>query len=241
MDAAGNAYVTGATTSLDFPTQNALQPAFAGRTLFKSTNRAGNWTATNNGVPSNASVKTIAIDPNATSTLYAGASFAGIFKSTDAGTTWKAINTGIPTINFITAIVVDPSNSSIIYAANDTLLQGVFKSTNAGASWNPTGATFLDGTALTIDPHTPSTLFLGSLEGAYRSTNGGVSWVQGNYLGRGHLPPISCIAIDPVNPSKLCHRYIRIRVALQKHRRRCLLVLRRIRVSVPGSRHRDRY
>lgn len=203
VDAAGNAYVTGETTSLDFPALNALQPAFAGKTLFKSANRGAKWTSINNGVPSNASVRTIAIDPNATSTVYAGATASGMFKSTDAGTTWKAINSGIPAVSFVTAIVVDPSNSAIVYAANDTGLQGAFKSTDGGATWNATGAAFLSGLALVIDPHTPSTLFLGTLEGVYKSTNGGASWVQGNYPGAGHFPPISCIAIDPANPSLL--------------------------------------
>ena len=204
VDAGGNAYVTGNTTSVDFPIQNALQASFSGRTLFKSANRAGNWSAINNGVPNNASVKTIAIDPTDTSTVYAGIVPGGIFKTTDAGNNWKAINTGIPEIvvDFVTAIVVDPSNSLNVYAGNDGLPQGVYKSTDGGASWNATGAAFLPAFALVIDPHTPSTLYLGSFEGIYESTDSGASWVKGNVPG-GVFLAISCIAIDPANPTTL--------------------------------------
>jgi len=204
VDVEGNAYVTGNTTSVDFPTQNALQASFSGRTLFKSGNSAGNWSAINKGVPESASVKVIAIDPNDTSTVYAGVSPGGIFKTTDAGNNWKAINTGIPEVDvdFVTAIVVDPSNSLNVYAGNDGFPQGVYKSTDGGASWNDTGAGFLPVFALAIDPHTSSTLYLGTFEGIYKSTNAGASWVKGNLPG-GHFLAISCIAIDPANPLTL--------------------------------------
>jgi photosystem II stability/assembly factor-like uncharacterized protein len=204
VDAGSNAYVTGNTTSVDFPALNALQPSFSGKTLFKSTNRADNWSAINNGVPNNASVKTIAIDPNSTSTVYAGVSPGGIFKTTDAGNHWKAINTGIPEtdVDFVTAIVVDPSNSLTVYAGCEGFSVGVYKSTDGGVSWNATGATFRPAFALVIDPHTPSTLYLGSFEGVYKTTDAGASWVKGNRPG-GRFGAISCIAIDPANPTTL--------------------------------------
>src|SRR5207244_13389459 len=45
LDAAGNAYVTGTTFSVDFPTTSGVvQPAFGGGPVFRSSDVGSNWT-----------------------------------------------------------------------------------------------------------------------------------------------------------------------------------------------------
>jgi photosystem II stability/assembly factor-like uncharacterized protein len=99
-------------------------------------------------------VETIAIDPQNSSTLYAGlfttfpvslgnppmlpAITGAISKSTDGGQTWRVIQNGIPAADIVCNIVIDPSNSRRLFAsfaATDTQAGGVLASTDAGETW----------------------------------------------------------------------------------------------------------
>ena len=64
-------YVTGATSSPDFPLVNALQtaPAGLGGPIFKSTSAGSSWNEASSGIPS--PVAKIVINPQNPSTLYA--------------------------------------------------------------------------------------------------------------------------------------------------------------------------
>ena len=77
------------------------------------------WAAINNGLPENAGVQTLAIDPTNPSTLYAGTDGGGVFKSTDMGATWVAINNGLIDTNVL-ALAIDPTDASTLYAGTDT-------------------------------------------------------------------------------------------------------------------------
>ena len=82
-------------------------------------------------------VFSMAIDPTATSTLYAGTVIgpsSGIFKTTNAGGTWVPINTGLPTSvnSAIVALALDRRAPNTLYAAIENA--GVYKTTDGGAS-----------------------------------------------------------------------------------------------------------
>jgi hypothetical protein len=186
--------VTGSTRSLDFPLINALQPASADKTLFKSTDSGASWTVINNGLPRNESGLALAIDPQNTTTLYAG-TITGMYKTTDAGGHWKLANNGLPNPAGVTVLAVDPLTPSIVYAATST---NIHKSTDGGDSWNSILDTIFN-TSITIDPASPSTLYVGSqLQGVLVTTDGGATWEDTDVPFTNSR--VLCLALDPTHP-----------------------------------------
>jgi uncharacterized repeat protein (TIGR01451 family) len=102
---------------------------------------------------------------------------------------------------------VDPFTPTILYAGiNDIYYNnsgqefGVFKSVNGGAAWVHTSL-YIETQALTIDPHSPTTLYAGTANGVFKSTNSGVDWIaMNNGL---TTTNIQALAIDPLIPTIL--------------------------------------
>ena len=90
---------------------------FGTGSISRSTDGGQTWITVRAGIPSDAIVGSLALNPASPSTIYAGYSSpgaGGILKSTDGGQSWTVINTD----RFLTAIaVVDPRTPSTIYAA----------------------------------------------------------------------------------------------------------------------------
>ena len=167
-DAAGNAYVAGWTTSTNFPTVNALQPAFQGQIVFASSNGGANWSAINNGIAPHLMVRGIAIDQVNPSTVYA-ATTGALYRSTNGGATWQ-VSYGSAT----TGVAIDPVNPANVYASS---FLGVARSTDGGNTWvlNETISTV---NVVAIQPNAPSTIWAGKNRGIYKSTDAGVTFVN---------------------------------------------------------------
>src|SRR5581483_4235086 len=173
----------------------------------KSIDGAVTWMAASTGLPSGptSGIATLAIDPTASGTLYAGTSGAlfssgTIYKTIDGGNSWNPSGTGLPTSTIlnpltIDSIVVDPATPTRVYAAAYSF--GVFVSTDGGASWSQANNASLDPSVrvLAIDPVVPTTIYAGTDSGVYRSLDRGVSWTGGG----GGLTDVNIIAIDPGN------------------------------------------
>ena len=203
LDSAGGAYITGQTTSTDFPTVNGVRVS---ANLLKSTDGGGNWAASNDGL-GGLPVYALAVDPSDASTLYAGTDGgSGVYKSTNGGATWEALTKSGAA--YVTCLAVDPRNPSTIYAGalsaplHYNVRQAyIIKSTDGGASWVQLNGGFggvpsaVD--SLAVDPVTPSTVYAGTYNGLYKTTDGGASWVfvTGKYT--------SSVAIDPLNPATI--------------------------------------
>jgi photosystem II stability/assembly factor-like uncharacterized protein len=84
----------------------------SGSLLYKTTTGGGSWTVLNSGLPNH--VTALAIDPQNSSTLYAGTG-SGVFRSTDGGTNWVAVNSGLTNLS-ITTLAADPQNPGTVYA-----------------------------------------------------------------------------------------------------------------------------
>jgi photosystem II stability/assembly factor-like uncharacterized protein len=171
--------------------------------LFKSTDGGASWAAVK--LPPEAGplpggwhdgVDALAIDPQSTSTLYAGSSY-GVFKSTDGGTNWSALD-GLPSGLFgFRTLAINPQNTSIVYAGG----AGVFKSTDGGAKWSAANSGMPNAAvvALAIDSQNPRTIYAVTNRGVFKSIDGGSSWSAVD-LG---MPDflVSALAIDPQDPN----------------------------------------
>src|SRR5271165_5571137 len=131
--------------------------------LFVLGTGAGPWTVWaednqwRNIGPEGGGVRSLAVDPHNSSTVYAGTA-GGIFKSQDRGASWS--NSGL--IGYVVAILgIDQQDSNIVYAVTEGHLNqdgytlNVFRSTNGGTSWNEADsglAGICCGYALAIDP-----------------------------------------------------------------------------------------
>src|ERR1022692_530463 len=90
VDSAGEAYLAGATSSVDFPLVRPLQNTLGARPLWKSADGGVTW-APLDDLPF-AYPQTLLVDPTAPDKLYAAAWDGGIFKDLDGGVTWNTWN-----------------------------------------------------------------------------------------------------------------------------------------------------
>jgi len=198
------AYITGSTTSTDFPiTSSVYQPLNASGTLTASQNGGKRFTPASKGLPSNVPVLALAVHPESPSNVYAGTQ-AGIFRSTDAGESWRSVGArNIP----ITAIAFDPKRSSTLYATGSVFGSFLFKSVDSGENWTlfpitANGLSFFQVDALAVDPTNSSILYVGGGSLLLKSTDGGASWSRfENGLALNATVRIYAIAVDPTNPS----------------------------------------
>jgi uncharacterized repeat protein (TIGR01451 family) len=171
VDSQGNAYVTGSTESRNFPTTNPLQASRSGHSIFKSTDSAGNWGASDSGLLS-AFVTDLVFQPGSSSIIYA-LTDDGLFKTTNGGANWTPFPT-TPKLT-INRLAIDPTNPNIIYVAATT---GLFKSTDGGANFTLINSGFSGFfQRVVIDPVTPTTIYATNFGNVvFRSVDGGVTW-----------------------------------------------------------------
>jgi uncharacterized protein (TIGR03437 family) len=195
-DSAGNVYVAGTTTSLDFPLVNAFQRRIGGVPVRATADGGKNWTMP--GLPD--PVYTVAGSSKAPATVYAGTTNA-LYKSVDSGKTW-AIQPAFGSAS-VNALWVDSEAPSIVHAATN---RGMLKSDDEGATWKapPSGAGNV--LALAAHPSKPARLFAAMDIGTrparaslYRTTDSGATWT---ILPNSPYGPIT-LATDASNPDVL--------------------------------------
>lgn len=146
--------------------------AWAGLSLFKTTNGGTSWTELSPGFQA----LSLSIYPGDSSILYAGTA-SGVYKSTNAGTSWIAANSGITSAR-IESIAVYPLDSNNIYAASKS--EGVFKSTNGGTSWSSANDNLWcwDMRALASNSSNGN-IYAGDFAGGvFKTTDSGISWTR---------------------------------------------------------------
>ncbi len=100
--------------------------------MFRSENGGSSWTMLP-GLPGNAAVRAVAVDPLDSLHLVAGVEQQGVFFSRDGGQTWKAGIAGLEANGSLHDLVFDPTDPQVVYASD--LLSGVYRSTDGGESW----------------------------------------------------------------------------------------------------------
>jgi photosystem II stability/assembly factor-like uncharacterized protein len=175
--------------------------------VFKTSDGGATWNEVSNGLPPPpapgdatwrlASVSALVVDPNNSSTVYAGIysvywAFPGwvhdapsLFKSTDSGMNWVRADFGLPTDSSSLALAADPTNPNTLYAASGDSSQ-VYKTTDGGTNWNatvsgqPQGSNYFNynyHATLAVDPRNSDTVYLGFYgAGVFKSTDAGKTW-----------------------------------------------------------------
>src|ERR1039458_2032098 len=108
VNSAGEVYVAGSTSSVDFPLVRPLQSTPGARPLWKSADNGATW-APIDDLPF-ALVQALVVDPSNPKTLYAATGDLGLFKTVDGGATWTRSNSGIAGTN-IQTLAIDPTRS----------------------------------------------------------------------------------------------------------------------------------
>lgn len=152
--------------------------------VFKSTDGGESWVAANGGLGGAPQIviNALAIDPSSPAIMYAGTS-GGVFKTLNGAASWALLGNGPPGDPVF--ITIDPTAPSTLYVG---VYEGnVFKSIDAGTSWTKIRRPYDEADywpsveALTIDPHSPSRLYLATEIGLVISLDGGESW-SSNFL-----------------------------------------------------------
>jgi hypothetical protein len=225
VDAAGNAYVTGDTSSRNLVmTPGALQTTNAGGTngflIRLNFNGSALGYATYLAPGGGGELPTSVAVDSANNMYVAGQTGSfnlpqvnslqgpsgvnrGIFRSINKGASWSLSNSGLST-SHILSFAINPITTAIMYAGT---IGGVYKTSNGGATWAFTAPTSGSVRAVTIDPTNTSTVYAGTNHGVYKTTNSGGSWTAINngifFTNRGANYPVAVrtIAIDPTNPA----------------------------------------
>ena len=161
------------TSAAAAPASPGTMFAASANQVWKSTDAGSTWTMVSR-FPDGVGVSGIAVDPTASSTVYAATSTMGAYKSIDGGVTWTAINNGIPpgpnaAIN-VGGIWVEPSSPNVVFAAGGF---GLVRTTDGGSSWTSLTGSNTYSTVV-LDPSTPGTLYVfGSFTISKSTDNGG--------------------------------------------------------------------
>jgi len=177
IDAEGNYYLAGTTSSFDLPA-TTFQPRPGGASLFRV--RPGNLQPLFPG-----DVTTIAASGDGT--LYAAYSRA-IWTSTDNANTWRRLNGPWPTRADCTGIATGPGVLYVLCPDDSQLGSGsqhLFRSYDRGGAWSRLPVINFRLASITVDPANPRSLFarnlgLGLLDfrTGVRSLDAGETWSQ---------------------------------------------------------------
>jgi len=149
------------------------------------------------GKPAGAWVAPYIIDPNNSSTLFAG--YDQVWKTINRGNTWTSASQQLSASNYLRSLAISPSNSNVLYTADQTHM---WKTTTGGGTWSsitlPSTSTSVTYIAVkNTDPNTLWITYGGYVDGqkVYESTNGGSSWTSIASLANGfpNLPVMSIV------------------------------------------------
>lgn len=190
------------------PTNSQIVYVSSSQGVVKTRDGGASWTPINEGLE-HSQVLAFAIDPSATSTIYAGTFANAIYKSNDGGQLWRPANIGMKEhVSVVNAFATSPRDTEDIYAATTV---GVFRSTNGGGNWVETvvGMESVYAVAIAIDPQSPDIMYAGTSGGMYRSNDRGSRWtiinqglIKGD-VGTAMKLGVNAISIDPDDPQRV--------------------------------------
>jgi photosystem II stability/assembly factor-like uncharacterized protein len=171
---------------IDYSNNNYMYATYVNGQITRSSNGFTLWTSEVDisanipgGQPTGAWVTPYIIDPNNSSTLYAG--YDKIWKTSDRGDTWTGASQVLSSSQKLRSLAIATSNSNVLYAADRS---NMWKTTDGGATdWvsitAPASSTSI--TYITLHPTNSDILWItygGYISGqkVYESTDGGATW-----------------------------------------------------------------
>jgi photosystem II stability/assembly factor-like uncharacterized protein len=160
-------------------------------------------------------VNAIAVDPNDSNIIYAGAAAGGVWKTIDGGVNWEPKSDFLAGLG-VTDIIIDPSNSDIIYYATgdvdagDISSIGLYRSFDGGESWAVTALGDINITSVLLEDDyyigditiTPSNgaIFVTILNLVLKSTDDAKSFTP---VTTGSPWPLGGVIFDPSNENNI--------------------------------------
>ncbi|MBT8378843.1 MAG: T9SS type A sorting domain-containing protein [Ignavibacteria bacterium] len=182
---------------------NIVYAGVAAGGIWKTTNGGTSWTNVGDNLAS-LTYGAIAIDPNNTNTVYAGAgeilyNFGpfiyegqGLYKTTDGGASWSQITNGFGNTTHFGDLQVSPHNSNIVFAAlgsgywhrGNLSNEGIWRSTDGGVNWTRT-LFVIDAFDVIVHPSNSTLVYAAAGGGVtsggfWVSFDGGITWSQSN-------------------------------------------------------------
>lgn len=206
VDSIGNIYVTGTTTSFDFPVANAFQSANRGTQLIFSSDAGTTWQPlrtlfANATYPFTYPIP-IAADPTNGQIVYV-ASQSSVCKSTDGGQQFACVAIAFASSQtYLTSLAIDPRQPLTVYASASTT-GGVFKSVDGGQTWTNSSQGlpaqgYID--SVTIDPFHSNVLYAWASDAGYVSSDGAASWTLSSLPWPQNTSGSGSFIFDPVAP-----------------------------------------
>ena len=158
--------------------------------VYKTTNRAANWTAISDDLSNGpgggnltfGTVTTISASPLDAQLLYAGTDDGNLWVTSDEGGSWTLISQTLPT-RWITRVVAAPDDVDKVFVTISGFREGeplphVFRSLDRGSTWESIAGNLPEAPVndLVVDPEYPQQMYVGTDVGVFRTQNHGVDW-----------------------------------------------------------------
>ncbi len=171
---------------VDYSTTQYMYATYVTGTIYRSINYGASFPVTISanipgGQPTGSWVTPYIIDPNSSSTLYAG--YDKVWKTANRGNTWTSASQLLSASNKLRSLAIAPSNSNVLYTADQTAM---WKTTDGGATnWTSVTLPAITDyiTYIAVKNTDPNTLWFtcgGFTSGSkvFESTNGGTTWTN---------------------------------------------------------------
>ena len=147
--------------------------------------------------PFGGSIQSVAVDPQHSNILLAGARNGLLFRSVDSAKSWHRVALGRAITGPVQSLVIDPSNSDHYYAGisgEDHASAGLWESRDSGLHWRQSLAG-IPVESLALWPKDPAVVAVGTRHGVYRLGHH-TDWTRISSAQNPELQDVTALAFD---------------------------------------------